>query len=136
MTEPEKVAPAVHVAPGAAQGDSTPHDGKKKKKKKKKMKYSAGLALYQQYFRAANKAGRSISSSINAYWSEWDRRWDSSARKRRNGGLIDAARNEGQALSRMLETASRGPVRYSRALPRIRKLTLLRLLFPPLWFTR
>jgi len=109
---------------------------KKKKKKKVKRRYSTGLGLAQESVRAMNKGGRSVSKALAAYWKEWDEGWDRSSGKKRNGALIDLPRNYGRTLSKAMDVASAGPREFTRALPKIRKITLLRALFPPLWFVR
>jgi hypothetical protein len=132
MTEP--VEPRTSDA--AETAAVTVEKKKKKKKRKKKMRYSWGLGLAQQYLRAFNKAGRSVAEAAGEYWGEWDERWDRSARRRKDGALRDLPRNQGRAISRGMRAAADGPKRFTAALPRIGKLSLLRLFFPPLWFRR
>lgn len=107
-----------------------------KKKKKKKRKYSTGLGYQQDSIRALNKAAKSIYEGVTAGIKEWDRQWDKSARKKRNGGLLDSPRNFGRAASKALRVATKGPSRATKALPKIKRISLSTVFVPPLWFSR
>jgi hypothetical protein len=113
-----------------------PRDKRKKKRKKKakRLKYSPGIGLAQAYVRAMNKAGRHLGRSAAVYWKVWDESWDRSARRRSDGALRDIPVNYGRALSASMKAAQRGPRAFTRALPKVRPFSWLRVFVPPLWF--
>ena len=128
--QPERAPPVQLEAPVRKKSKKK----KKKKKKKARREYTWGLGLAQEYTRAANKAGLSLSRAAAAYWESWDKSWDESAHSKRNGGIADAPQNYARATARAFKQTSKGIERVAGALPKIKHMSLLRALFPPLWF--
>ncbi len=72
---------------------------KKKKKKNKKRKYSMGLEEAQRYDRAMTELDRRILNAVLDGVREWEKGSNKSSKKKRDGGLMDAAKNSAKAYA-------------------------------------
>ena len=113
--------PAKEPAPAMAAGVEAEQLGDLiggKKKKKKKRKYTRGLRGVQEIGRGMNRAssriGRAISEGLRNYYKNSDR----SARKRRDGMVVDMAFNWPKAIAKAARVGSRAPNDLARRLPR------------------
>ena len=79
-------------------------------KKKKKRKYSRGLKDIQVAGRRSSKITARVMRSVSKGLDEFRKASDKSARKRRDGALLDMNRNLAKGLSRSLKASSRIPV--------------------------
>ena len=79
-------------------------------KKKKKRKYSRDLKDFQVAGRRSSKITARVMRSVSKGFDEFRKASDKSARKRRDGALLDLNRNVAKGLSRSLRTSSRIPL--------------------------
>ena len=79
-------------------------------KKKKKRKYSRGLKDLQVATRRSSKITARVMRSVSKGYDEFRKASDKSARKRRDGALLDLNRNFAKGLSRSLKSANRLPL--------------------------
>src|SRR5689334_23113573 len=85
-------------------------------KKKKKKKYSRGLKGFQktgrQYTKASSKVSRAVSRGIRTYLKASEK----SARKKRDGALLDWGENTAKGLGKGLREASTIPLDLTKAM--------------------
>src|SRR5450432_1476705 len=79
-------------------------------KKKKKRKYSRGLKDVQVAGRRSSKIATRVLRSVTKGYDEFLKASDKSARKHRDGALLDMNKNVAKALGRSLKSSSRIPL--------------------------
>jgi hypothetical protein len=78
-------------------------------KRKGKRKYTNGLKNIQKLERGMAHASERISHGLDRGFSRFRSRTDASSKKKRDGAIVDAARNFGKGAGRTLRTASKAP---------------------------
>jgi len=78
-------------------------------KKKGKRKYTNGLKYIQQLERGVAHASERISGGLDRGVSRFRSRTEASSKKKRDGALVDAARNLSKGAGRTFRTASKAP---------------------------
>lgn len=73
--------------------------GKRKKKKNKKRKYSMGLEEMQRYDRAMTELDRRVLNAVLDGVREWEKGSNKSSKRKRDGGLMDVAKNGAKAYA-------------------------------------
>jgi hypothetical protein len=84
-------------------------------KKKKKRKYSPGLKELQISERRTAATSSRMMRSITKGFDAYRKASDKSARKKRDGALLDMNRNLAKGLSRSLRETSRIPIDLAKA---------------------
>ena len=86
-----------------------------RKKKKKKKKYSKGLKEAQRMERraadAAERLARAVADGLTVYRKERDK----SARKKKDGALVDLIPNAAEGMGEAMRVASKAPVDLAKA---------------------
>ena len=83
-------------APAAAKADAKPKVGKKHRRRN---------AIQE----GVGAAGKTSSKAIAAGWTDWIKRQDTSARKKKNGAIDDAGRNAMRATSKTIRKLASAP---------------------------
>lgn len=78
-------------------------------KKKGKRKYTNGLKNIQKLGRGMAHASERVSHGLDRGFSRFRSRTDASSKKKRDGALVDAARNLSKGAGRTLRIASKAP---------------------------
>ncbi len=86
---------------------------RKKKKKKNKRKYSPGLKDIQIFERQLTKTSLKTLRSMKAGLVSYQQAQNRSAKKKRDGAVVDFVSNVGQGMSKTLRVAS--PIPYDIA---------------------
>ncbi len=85
---------------GQAESDRPIVLGKSKGGKKKKKKYSRGLKRVQRFEARLSKGGRRLSRAVTAGFNRYVSQGNKSARRRRDGRLVDFYENVARGVSR------------------------------------
>lgn len=78
-------------------------------RKKKKRKYSRGLKNVQTMERGLSKASYRVARAVTSGLSTYRKRRDKSARKRRDGAILDFVPNVAEGMGKTLRRASLVP---------------------------
>jgi hypothetical protein len=100
----------------AERSPMTPMVFVRNRKKRGRKRYSRGTKEFQRLQRAFSKASYRVSKASTIGFRELERRSERSARRKRDGGMIDAPRNIARAVEDGLREASRAPVELARGI--------------------
>ncbi len=96
---------------------------------RRKKKYSRGLKDPQKAERGISRAAERLARAVTDGLSEYRKKTNRSARRKRDGAIRDAVRNVSRGLREGLSTAAKAPTDFSRNVTTKR---LSRLVLPPL----
>ena len=85
------------------------------KKKKKKKKYSKGTKDVQRMERRASKASQRLARAVADGMSTYRKKSSKSARKKRDGAVVDFIPNAAEGLGKSVRVASRVPADLAKA---------------------
>ena len=88
---------------------------RRKKKKKKKRKYSKGLKEMQRMERRTGDASYRLARAVADGLDRYRKKRNKSARKRRDGAVIDFIPNVAAGLSTSMRKASKAPTEMAKA---------------------
>lgn len=84
-------------------------------KKKKKKKYTNGTKDFQKVAYGAIRGTNDLAGAFSAGFANYQKNSSKSARKRKDGMVIDAPQNVAKALGKSLSKASDAPYEFVRA---------------------
>ena len=99
---PPPTATLIERSPGIIYADLS-------KKNKKKKRYSRELKSLQQIERGFGKSSHRLSRAVARGLSVYRKRRDKSARKKKDGAIIDGALNWSKAFGKAMRVASNAP---------------------------
>lgn len=118
-TEPKEPATqaAAKPAPPEQEPQTAPPPGVivyRKKKKKRRRRYTRGLRDFQQLGRGVVRASDRIADAVAAGLTDFRKRSNRSARRRRDGALRDALPNLSRAMGETLRRSADAPYDVTR----------------------
>lgn len=96
------------------------------KTKKKKRRYTKGLGAVQQIERGVARSLDAMAEGFARVFSEYKKRSDKSARKKRDGALRDGLENWTKAMGKGMSISSKAPYKFARTISRGRRSKQLR----------
>ena len=78
-------------------------------KKRKRRRYTSGLKTVQELGRGGIRASERLSKGLDRVFQSFRTRSDNSSKKKRDGLIIDSAKNFSKGAGKALRTASRAP---------------------------
>lgn len=100
----------------AERSDTTPMVFVRNRKKRGRKRYSRGTKEFQRMQRAFSKASYRASKAGTIAFRELERRSEKSARRKRDGAMLDAPDNIARAVEEGLREASRAPAELARGI--------------------
>lgn len=110
VAEPVQTAGVAHTQPPVMVVETVT--------KKKKRRYSNGLGTVQHVERGVARSLETLSEGVAKVFSEYSKRSNKSARRKRDGALRDGIENWTKALSKGLRVAGDAPYDFVKGLNR------------------